>query len=814
VELTRDLDDGLPFDADRAYALLAAAGELCYLGPDRPVGGSCLELYATAARVEGLLAEPNTRAALGLALAHELRLERRAEEARVWLERSAAFGGALYMRPWILAELADLERTEGSIDLAEQLADEARSAADAAGLDEPDREDVERTLLELELTLALEKGLIDQFAILLSDYERMGAEHLDVLRFRVKYFLASDQYDRLIDVLKPELARLDPRSEAWAEFQYELALAEAERARLAGEAQDRAASLFEQLAGDPAHPEPRRKALIRLADCRIRMGDAEAARAPLEAVRADYPSLSPREGAWVAALEARTAVDTGQPAAVLAERMAALEEAYDALLASWEAVPLRPAGVGFLKMLSRRDVLTQVVGLRLEIGGPGAARHALGDLLRARAMGSLAQELAAGPEVTLAEIQAGLLGPRRGALVYLPGTDRSYVFAVDAERVSCHELPPLRDWNPARRRLALALRRPPGPDDAEASREEIERLAASLTRDLLPPEVRERLRSWNELYVEGMDLAGYLPFELLTLDRGDGVGPRPLGLSLPLAYLPSLNVGALLLRRAREDRPPGRVQVAVVAAPEHVPAGAEEIPWTAASAEPVGRAYGRDRVAVWSGSAARASVLSAPELGRALVLQLVLHGLYDPDRERPGGIAFEPEEDGTGEVWCEDVDRLSHLPPLVFLAICSAGRGPLRTGDDGVSHVGGSLLRAGARTVILSPIDLEFHATMELSDVFHDRLGRLGESPASAMAAARLALAEGRDYEHPFFHSAVHVVGLGHVPLFTPDPARAGPIEEERPRTAAAVLPAAVLGLSCVAALLFLRWRRARRVSS
>ena len=793
--LRAELEAGVRFDADRARALYEVAGELCWL--ELGVEGGCLAAYEAAARVEALL-EPEQRAALSDVLAQELRRAGRLAEARSWLEHALDLPEARLNRPWILCQLADLDQFEGRLDLAEEAIPGVVAAAAEAGMGGEHLADLELSLLELRMRIALQKGLPDLLARLLEDYEtRVPANDLELLRFQARLLQARERFDLLVEKLEPAVEALRDRDQGqWGELQLYLAMAEAERARLRSVSLARAEELFTELVErEGVYPTTRREAMLRLAACRIRSGHPHEAVALLEEVRAGVDSLSASNAAWIAALEARAALATGAPAEVLAERMDVLTAAYDDFLGMWATIAPRPGGVGFLHNLQRRDVLGELVRLHLETGGREGPRAALEDMLRARALGSLAREMAQDEAVTLEEIQADLLAPERGALVYLPSTDRSFVFAVDRARVTCHELSPLKDWNPDRRSLAFALRQPPGPGGGSGSRRELERLAGKLARHLLPPEVQERVRGWSELYIEGLDLAGYLPFELLPYEPEGADAPRPLGMVVPIAYLPSLIVGGLLARRARESpREEGPRSLYLVAAPETTPPQLGDIPWEDRNADLLMRAYGRDRVELRTAREATVAVLRDPELRTATVLQLVLHGLYDPDRERPGGIAFEPGEDGDGSVWCEDVDALSGIPPLVFLAICSASRGPLRTGDDGVSHLGGSFFRAGASVVILSPVDLEFHATMQLSDVFHERLGRHGDSPARAMTAARRSLAEGGTYDHPYYHSAIHVVGLGHLPLF---PAR----EAEGGRAITAVVAVGAVVMAGLAAL-------------
>ena len=73
-------------------------------------------------------------------------------------------------------------------------------------------------------------------------------------------------------------------------------------------------------------------------------------------------------------------------------------------------------------------------------------------------------------------------------------------------------------------------------------------------------------------------------------------------------------------------------------------------------------------------------------------------------------------------------------------------------------------VESGARAVVVSPHKLEYRATLELMNVFHRRLSR-GDAPAEALRRARLELAEAPARSPPL-DSLVHVLGLGHRPIF------------------------------------------------
>ena len=66
--------------------------------------------------------------------------------------------------------------------------------------------------------------------------------------------------------------------------------------------------------------------------------------------------------------------------------------------------------------------------------------------------------------------------------------------------------------------------------------------------------------------------------------------------------------------------------------------------------------------------------------------------------------------------------------------------------------------------MVIAPGKIEFESTLALLEVFHREL-RNGQSPAVALQRGRRHLQSSTDFQDPFY-SLVHVIGLGHQPLF------------------------------------------------
>jgi hypothetical protein len=501
---------------------------------------------------------------------------------------------------------------------------------------------------------------------------------------------------------------------------------------------------------------------LRLAEIHLRAGDPERARHLDEALAGDPPSEDLDERLRLAAFRARLALSSNADAARLAARRSELKAAFEPVLEARMGIGLRRGGVGHLHFLDIRSALSELVELTRRLEGPEAA---LDELLAVRELGSLARALGGSP-ATLAAIQVELLPPGGGILAYLPGTERSHVFLIDAKQVRCLELPALWTWNAERDELQRLLLRPPAADEPPAVRARLDELLGSLAQVLLPESVQEALATWSEVSVEGLGLAGYVPFEALPL-----AGGQPLGLALPVSHLPSLGVATRLAGRAGPPREP-RTDLTVVAAP--LDPEREAIPWGARDARALAAWCRPGRFELFAGAEATPAVLRAPASTEASWLLLVLHGVYDPERERAAGLLLGRDAaGGQARLFAEDVEAL-HVPPLVFLAVCGAARGPLRRGDDGITDLGGAFLTAGAEAVVLSPIDLVLGPTLELAETFQAELAR-GASPSRALQRARSAVAQQEEYAHPYHYALLHLVGIGHRPVYAAPLAGVGP---------------------------------------
>ncbi|HVS18515.1 MAG TPA: CHAT domain-containing protein, partial [Planctomycetota bacterium] len=325
------------------------------------------------------------------------------------------------------------------------------------------------------------------------------------------------------------------------------------------------------------------------------------------------------------------------------------------------------------------------------------------------------------------------------------------------------------------------------PAALERRRVELAENAAHLGELLLTPELDARVAGWSALTLVADDLVGASAIGLIPLSDARGE-VAPLCLSRPVAFLPSLAVGAALAERATVpavERAYLR-DLCLVADVQPSAEARERFPYL--TPLPIDT----ERLANWRApfldarvedlTGARATLAALAAAPPARVQHFVTHGVRDVARVRSAGLALTPGEGDAGLLFGADVEGLP-APALAVLSACSAGRGPERVGDAGASDLSGAFLAAGADAVLLAAVDLPFEPVARFVPLLHAELAR-GATPAEALWRARVELARDPALADPFHHLAgLRVLGLGHRPLFRAEPEPAARNDEPEPES-------------------------------
>ncbi len=370
--------------------------------------------------------------------------------------------------------------------------------------------------------------------------------------------------------------------------------------------------------------------------------------------------------------------------------------------------------------------------------------------------------LAQPPTLGVQEI-AGLLDPGTLLLEYSLGKERSYLWAVGADR-SFHSfvLPAQREIEDLGRRVYEDLR------TVEAGAAGGSDAAESLARILLEPVWSEAARSQRLVVVPDAALH-VLPFSALPVPR-PGQGWKASGSREPLldqqevVYLPS--AATLAVERQRlAQRPVAPKGVAVLADPifaaddprlagtsvasrqasvhrdgqqvfERLPSSREEAKAIAGLAPAGG---------VWTAldlKANRDAVLSG-ELRAYRVVHFATHAIADTRNPERSGLvlslvdaAGRPRE---GFLGLPDIYELDLGADLVVLSGCQTALGKEVRGE-GLMGLTRGFLYAGVPRVVASLWRVQDRTTADLMSRFYERLWRGGLSPAAALREAQRSL--------------------------------------------------------------------------
>lgn len=697
----------------------------------------------------------------------------RTEEARTELTKLLARfeGKPLMFRPVARLELAEIQRQVGHFA-------EALSTLELAEreLDGPRPGDTWLTSLKIQA-----KGLRGQVHLDLGRPDRAEAwileEHrlvreafaqgtvgvLDVLRSngrRVELEMARDRHERALrladEFLADPLYQQSPQHLALLHIKRGASLIRLERIR--GETTDRPRTALTLALGAPGLPvRTRVEAMIELAYVEIRDGLFEEALFHIVEARELTDAYARRdeergrrapEYLAIATLEARLAIAQGVPEAELRRGRDELSRELEVLLKGWSRAPVLPGGVGFLAIDRQPAALAELARLHTLLDGPEVgALSTLRMLLGAESTGTFIRKQGGGT-VSLEEVRTELLDEGRGALVYLSARDESWLVVFDRERATQFQLKGEDVLQDVRNRHRIALLR----GDAEAERA----AAADLAEVLVPPPARALLEAWDGITIVGTDALGMIPFAALPI-RGEF-----LGTGVPFDELPSLTMGVELCRRGREGARDLDVYLVADSVPSERAAdlagGLDELDVPSELLTSLTAPYSSGAQAVRSEAATVARVMAASSSAR--VLQFLVHGVLDPDRERCAGLALSPDpEDPEGILWAETIER-HPTADIVLLTACRTGSAPARPGDSAAARLSTAFLSSGAYVVLESSTDLSLEPTLVLSRALHAALAER-DSPARALMKARRAVIEA-GWEQPRHHALLHLTGLGH----------------------------------------------------
>ncbi|MGE0641397.1 MAG: CHAT domain-containing protein [Thermoanaerobaculia bacterium] len=742
--------------------LLGLAGRMPALESDRELcsrfndAGDFLQALAPcAAAVAAARNSPAERAGLAAALnghglALEMTGEREAAEAsyREALDLQRELG-ARDQEAIVLSNLAALAIGAGDYGRAlGWLADEeavAHSAGDADWVEEELRIVRINRSVAFEQLGAYREALAEIRPLVASDAPEVGHSAALAANLAVLYRNVGDPRRalRLLDRAGREFESAGDRA-ALANVHlnrglvYALNLEQPEEAR---RELDRALELARET-GDRAEEL---RTLQTLGDLELARGGTAAAREAFTAALGLARASGAAAGEWAARTGlGRVLAAERKPEAALAE----LQSAVDVLERASGSVGNAELA-GSLLRDQRRLFATAIdlLGERALAGDEEAALEALAwsERLRARELlSSLGSGRAATP-IPVADLAR--FGDRFGTtLVYFFGAQKLWLWILDRNGVSMYAAGESAAIASDTLTLLSRLERGAAIDPALSNR---------LSQELLSAE----RATGGALRIVPDGVLFYLPFALLP----DPVRPGERLVARTATHLlPSLSVRPLLAGTER----PGRWRLAALGAPE-IDLTADSARSRRSAAALLAARYGLPPLPGAAEESRRAAALvgdpSVVDIGTgaseghlrrraqegAAVLHIAAHTLVDESLARGTALFLAPDGDDDGVVTPPELAALGLRTELVVLSGCRTALPANGTASaSAMASLSGSLLAAGARSVLASLWEVDDASTAALMEQFYFRLAA-GDRPAEALRAAQNRLADDSRWADP-----------------------------------------------------------------
>lgn len=363
-------------------------------------------------------------------------------------------------------------------------------------------------------------------------------------------------------------------------------------------------------------------------------------------------------------------------------------------------------------------------------------------------------------------------------LCYQLGAARSYLWVLSSDGFESHLLPGSERLDVIARQAAFSLSR----SHWHLGRDQWARHAEAASQVLLGP-VSHLLAEHRRLVIVADGALHGLSFA--ALPRPDDPASAPLLRSHEIVYLPSAStLVGLRSRQPLQDEAPID-GIAVFADPVYarddprlrtgsarseggdagtgaqLRAGIDLARLTGSlqEAQVISElAIGASHLATGFEATAEAARLAA---GRYRALHFATHANRDPGEPERSGVVlsmFDPlGRPVDGVLSFHEIPDLDLAADLVVLSGCQTGVSPagVAAGELGLAA---GFLRAGAAQVVVSLWNVDDRATAELMSPFY-RAMATGRRPAEALRAAQLELAEGGQWQIPFYWAGFVLVG-------------------------------------------------------
>ncbi|MGE5735181.1 MAG: CHAT domain-containing protein, partial [Acidobacteriota bacterium] len=418
-----------------------------------------------------------------------------------------------------------------------------------------------------------------------------------------------------------------------------------------------------------------------------------------------------------------------------------------------------------------------------------------------RADGNLSGMSSPAGSLALKEIQAQIAGGDTLLLEYALGDEKSYLWVIDEDHISAHELPTSHEI----KKLVEKFRRTLAPPQWKEEETAVEYQARARKLD---DNFQSYSRQLSRLLLGAVTLARtkrllivpdgslqYIPFAALPLP-GPTTSNRPLVRSQEIVILPSASV-LTSLRKAAAKRTPPTATAAIFGDPVfeaddprvstfrvkrkssmqerplaltrairdigaspyivRLPASRNEanaIATILRSRNPQGVHIGLDF------DASREYVVKQG-LTRFRLVHFATHGVIDTHHPEMSGLILSLVDrrgrKGDGYLRLGDIYKLRLSADLVVLSSCNSALGK-DLDSEGIIGLPRGFLYAGAKSVIASLWKVDDEASAKLMASLYERIRR-GERPSSALRGAQLEMLQHEEWSKPYYWAGFALQG-------------------------------------------------------
>ena len=370
-------------------------------------------------------------------------------------------------------------------------------------------------------------------------------------------------------------------------------------------------------------------------------------------------------------------------------------------------------------------------------------------------------------------IQQYILDDDTVLLEYRLAEPRSFLFAVDKEKVHAFELPGSKSLTDQARRLHNILT--DAPEKITLNRSRLHATLSNLSIELLAPAIEILNKKRILIVAEGA--LQYVPFSALKhpVQPSDDGDVRLIDRH-EIVLVPSAWTLGIMRERFADRRSLAPRKVAVLADPvfyddPRVPVSASRTASMASMSSDIGPRLGRlmysryeaenivdqaddDESMKALGFDATKSAALDEDLRHYQYVHFATHSVIDTNFPEMSSLVFSrwdrkgKEIDAFMRIY--DVYKLDLQAELVALSACRTAKGKEIRGEGLVGWTHGFMV-AGAERVLVSLWDVDDESTSELMKIFYSKVFKHEHSPASALRQAQVEIREQSRWSSPYF---------------------------------------------------------------